>query len=242
MDDIYLLLQIVGGAPLPKPMHLLYAVPCPWCSKTIWSTRLIWLIFWIHDGWESEWEKWLTPKIFVLQEYLEILWVYVGLLLELAFFHPFHPFFNGSFDDWIVNFVWGAFEEHLVHLCWFLDAAQQHLFTEVNSTRPAGSFQGTVVLCWTCTCASDAQQKTTSLHAVNPKQLQGPMWHWNISTLYLESRSGHKNTKRATKTNTIRGIKAGKRHGVDGIVIILSSLQNSNHSLKCSWTLQARIV
>ena len=112
-----LFLQIVGGAPLPKPMHLLYAVPCPWCSKTIWSTRLIWLIFWIHDSWESEWEKWLTPKIFVLQEYLEILWVCVGVL-ELALFHPFHPFFNGSFDDWIVNFClrcfWGALSSSLL--------------------------------------------------------------------------------------------------------------------------------
>ena len=70
-------------------------------------------------------------------------------------------------------FVWGAFEEHLVHLCWFLDAAQQHLFTEVNSTRPAGSFQGTVVLCWTCTCASDAQHKNNKSACSKSKATSG---------------------------------------------------------------------
>lgn len=108
-------------------MHLLYAVPCPWCSKTILSTRLIWLIFWIHDGWESEWEKWLTPKIFVLQEYLEILiflmytvLVYVSLCWAITLaclFHFFILFQYGSFDVWIVNFClrcfWGALSSFL---------------------------------------------------------------------------------------------------------------------------------
>ena len=153
--DIYylLLLQIVGGAPLPKPMHLLYAAPCPWCSKTILSTRFIWLIFWIHDGWESEWEKWLQRSLSFrcILRYCESV---LGYYSSVPFFILF---------QWI---VWCLNRQFLFEVllrstyCWFLDTAQQHLFTEVNSTRPAGSFQGTVVLCWTFTCASDAPQRT----------------------------------------------------------------------------------
>lgn len=68
-------------------------------------------------------------------------------------FSLFHPF---SMDRLMFEssiFVWGAFEEHLVHFCSFLFTAQQHLFTEVNSD------------------------------AVNPTQLGGPMRQYQHTLL-----------------------------------------------------------
>lgn len=70
-------------------------------------------------------------------------------------FSLFHPF---SMDRLMFEssiFVWGAFEEHLVHFCSFLFTAQQHLFIEVNSSD-----------------------------AVNPTQLGGPMRNRGVMECY----------------------------------------------------------
>ena len=124
--DIYLLLQIVGGAPLPKPMHFLYAAPCPWCSKTILSTRLIWLIW---SSWsmtvgslngKSDWLQRSLSFRCILRYWF--FWIFLVYICEsvLGYYSslPFFILFNGSFDVWIVNFClrcfWGALSSSLL--------------------------------------------------------------------------------------------------------------------------------